>query len=219
MKRPTPMANSATTSCSPNATKRGTRCTSPHATFSSRCVAAEPDDPIYRGLAAHAHYRCGTSFLRIADPKAARHEFEEGLKLRQSVYDEVKDERQRLNMQPQFMYALARCGKHVEASAMAASVRKNLSDMPIHLAEAGGCYGICMAAVGDGKPVAQLTPEEKQLRQRYLDEAIACFEEARQKKYDDILFLEFDADFDVLHGVPDYERWLESFRKSLKGKN
>ena len=27
--------------------------------------AAEPDDPMYRGLVGHAHYRCGTSFLRL----------------------------------------------------------------------------------------------------------------------------------------------------------
>ena len=133
------------------------------------------------------------------------------MKLRQSVYAEVEDARQRLNMQPQLMLALARSGKHAEAAALAARVRQNLGTMPIHLAEAGSCFGICMAAVGDGKPVAELTPEERQLRQRYLDQAIACFEEARQKRYDDILFLEFDADFDVLHGVLEYERgWSRS---------
>jgi len=180
--------------------------------------AAEPDDPLYRGLVSHAHYRCGTSFIRIGDPKAARHEFEEGLKLRQAVYAEVKDEQQKLNMQPQLMLALVRNGKHAEAAEMAASVRKNLSALPVHLAEAGACYGLCMAAVGDGKPAAELTAEQKQLRKQYLDLALACFEEARQKKYDDILFLEKDADFEVLRGVPEYERWLDSFRKSLKEK-
>jgi eukaryotic-like serine/threonine-protein kinase len=181
-------------------------------------MAAEPDDPIYRGLVAHAHYRCGTSFLRVGDPKGARQAFEEGMKLRQAVYNEVKDPQQKINMQPQFMFALVRCGKHVEAAEMAASVRKNLSMMPIHLAEAGGCYGLCMAAVGEGKPVDQLTPEEKKLRQEYLRLALACFEEARQKKYDDILFLEKDADMDPLHGIPEYEAWLESFRRSLQAQ-
>jgi tRNA A-37 threonylcarbamoyl transferase component Bud32 len=181
-------------------------------------MAAEPDDPIYRGLVAHAHYRCGTSFLRVGDPKGARHAFEEGLKLRRAVYDETMDERQKINMQPQFMLAVARAGKHEEAAELAASVRKNLGMMPIHLAEAGSCYGICMASVGEGKPVDQLTPEEKKLRQEYLRLALACFEEARQKKYDDILFLEKDADFDLLHGTPEYEAWLESFRRSLQAQ-
>jgi eukaryotic-like serine/threonine-protein kinase len=181
-------------------------------------MAAESDDPIYRGLVAHAHYRCGTSFLRVGDPKGAQQAFEEGFKLRQAVYNEVKDPQQKINMQPQFMYALVRCGKHVEAAEMAASVRKNLNMMPIHLAEAGGCYGLCMAAVGEGKPVDQLTPEEKKLRQEYLRLALACFEEARQKKYDDILFLDKDADMDPLHGIPEYEAWIESFRRSLQGQ-
>ncbi len=159
--------------------------------------AAEPDDPVYRGLAAHAHYRCGTSFLRIGDPKAARHEFEEGLKIRQAVYSAVEDEQQKRNMQPQLMLALARCGRTAEAAAMAANVRENLGVMPVHLAEAGSCFGLCMANVGDGKPAAELTPEAKQLRKQYLDLALACFEEARQKKYDDILFLESDADIEA----------------------
>jgi eukaryotic-like serine/threonine-protein kinase len=178
--------------------------------------AAEPDDPIYRGLVAHAHYRCGTSFLRVGDPPSARHEFEEGLKLRQAVYDEVKDARQRLNMQPQLMFALVRCGKLAEAAEMAASVRQNLSAMPIHLAEAGSCYGLCMAAVGAGKPPEQLTDEEKRLRAQYLSLALACFEEARQKKYDDVLFLGGDADMEPLQEVPEFKQWLESFRRSLQ---
>ena len=121
-------------------------------------------------------------------------------------------------MQPQLMLALARCGRIAEAAAMAANVRENLGVMPVHLAEAGSCFGLCMAAVGDGKPTAELTPEEKELRKQYLDLALACFEEARQKKYDDILFLESDADLEPLRGVPEYERWLDSFRQSRTGK-
>jgi tetratricopeptide (TPR) repeat protein len=178
--------------------------------------AAEPDDPIYRGLVAHAHYRCGTSYLRVGDPKGAAHEFEEGYKLRRAVYEEVTDARQKLNMQPQYMLAIVRVGKHAEAAEMAASVRKNLGMMPIHLAEAGSCYGLCMAAVGAGKPAAALTAEEKKLREHYLQQALACFDEARQKKYDDVLFLSCDADFDVLHGIPAFDTWLAEFRKSLK---
>src|SRR5207244_3958809 len=93
-------------------------------------MAAEPDDPTYRGLVAHAHYRCGTSFLRIGDPNSALHEFDEGYKLRKAVYDETPDEKQRINMQPQLMLATVRVGKHAEAADLAASVRKNLNMMP-----------------------------------------------------------------------------------------
>jgi len=180
--------------------------------------AAEPDDPIYRGLVAHAHYRCGTSFDRLGDAKAARHEFEEGVKLRLSVYNEVTDQRQKLNMQPQLMLALARCGKHEEAAEMASSVRKNLGVMPIHLAEAGSCFGICAAMVAPGKKADQFMPEEKQLRKKYLDLALACFEEARQKKYDDILFMDYDADFDSLHQEPEFQKWIAEFKQGVKPK-
>src|SRR3954451_1204254 len=82
-------------------------------------MAAEPDDPIYRGLVAHAHYRCGTSYLRVGDPKSAQQAFEQGYKLRQAVYRETTDERQKLNMQSQFMLALARVGRLAEAAEMA----------------------------------------------------------------------------------------------------
>ena len=46
-------------------------------------LAAEPDDPYYRGLAAHAYYRAGTSYLRVGEKATARKTFEDGLKLRQ----------------------------------------------------------------------------------------------------------------------------------------
>src|SRR5207237_1059228 len=127
-------------------------------------MAAEPDDPVYRGLVAHAHYRCGTSYLRVGDAKGAQHAFAEGLKLRRAVYGETKDPQQRLNMHPQLMLAVVRCGQHAEAAELAASVRQHLSMMPIHLAEAGSCYGLCMAAVAPQKRPEELTPEEKKLR-------------------------------------------------------
>ncbi len=181
-------------------------------------MAAEPDDPMYRGLVAHAHYRCGTSFLRIGDPKGGQRAFEEGYKLRKAVYDETPDEKQKINMLPQFMLATVRVGKHAEAAQLAASVRKNLNMMPIHLAEAGSCFGLCMAAVAPGKKPEDLTPEENKLRQEYLKLALACFDEARAKKYDDILFLSGDADLDPLQSVPEYQKWLADFRDALKKK-
>jgi tetratricopeptide (TPR) repeat protein len=181
-------------------------------------LAAELDDPTYRSTLAHAHYRFGTSFLRLGYPKSSRLEFEECLKLRKLVYDGVKDELQRLHMQSTYMYALARCGKHVEAAEMATNVRKKLGTISAHVAFAGGCYGLCRAAVGEGKPEAALTPEEKQLRKRYLDLALECLEEARQNSFKEILYLEKDSDFEVLRGVPEFEAWLDSFRESLKKK-
>jgi len=181
-------------------------------------LAAEPNDPLYRGLVAHDHYLCGTAFLRLGEPKKAEREFEEGLKLRRANYLETQDEEQKFNMLPPLMLALARCGHHVEAAKLAAQVREKLGVMPGHLAEAASCYGLCRAVVGAGKPAAELTPEENQLRQHYLNQAIACLEEARQKKYDDLLYVDTDADFDPLHGVPEFERWLDSFRASLKTK-
>ena len=179
-------------------------------------LAAEPDDPTYRSTLAHAHYRAGTSYLRLGDRKTAQLEFEECLRLRKIVYDGVKDDLQRLLMQSTYMYALARCGKHVEAAEMAANVRTKLGTVPAHVAFAGGCYGLCWAAVGEGKPEAELTPEQKKLRKRYFDLAMECLEEARQKSFKEILYLEKDSDFEVMRGVPEFEAWLESFRKSLK---
>jgi tRNA A-37 threonylcarbamoyl transferase component Bud32 len=181
-------------------------------------LAAELDDPTYRSTLAHAHYRRGTSFLRLGDPKSARLEFEECLRLRTLVYDGVKDDLQRLHMQSTYMYALARCGKHVEAAEMAANVRKKLGTISAHVAFAGGCYALCRVAVGEGKPEAALTPEEKQLRKRYLDLALECLEEARKNSFKEILYLEKDSDFECLRGVPEFEAWLDSFRESLKKK-
>ena len=179
-------------------------------------LAAEPEDPNYTSMVAHAHYLCGCGFIRQGDPKTARTHFNECLKLREIVWNAMTDAQQKINSQPEYMFALVRCGKHAEAAEMAASVRKHLASKPVHLAEVGACYGMCRAAVGEGKPEAALTPEEKQLRKKYLDLAMESFEEARKKNFKDILFVEKDADFEALRGVPEYETWLKSFRESLK---
>jgi serine/threonine protein kinase/tetratricopeptide (TPR) repeat protein len=181
-------------------------------------LAAEYEDPTYSSMTAHAHYRSGTSFIRLGDAKSARLEFEECMKLRKAAYEGTKDERQRNKLKVFYAFPLARCGKHAEAAEMlAASVRGNFDTEAEELAWVGGCYGVCRAAVGEGKPEAALTPEEKHLRKRYLDLAMECFEEARRKNFADILLLK-DADFEPLHGVPEFDRWLESLRESLKTK-
>jgi hypothetical protein len=181
-------------------------------------LAAEFEDPNYSSMAAHAHYRSGTGFIRLGDAKSARLEFEECMRLRKAAYEGTKDERQRNKLKVFYAFPLARCGKHAEAAEMlATSVRGNFAPDGDELAWVGGCYGVCRVMVGEGKPEAALTPEEKLLRKHYLDLALASFEQARQKNFTDILLLK-DADFEPLHGVPEFERWRESFRESLKKK-
>jgi hypothetical protein len=61
----------------------------------------------------------------------------------------------------------------------------------------------------------QYSAEEKKLRQHYLELAMQTFRQAQASGFTDVIFMDHDPDLDPIRGMPAFEEWRESFRKSL----
>jgi tetratricopeptide (TPR) repeat protein len=176
---------------------------------------SEPDSPYYRGRICQSHYCVGCGLLWKGDKAAALVHFREALKLREELYREAVA-RKTLGVAERstLMLTLARCGEQARAVQLAEEVRP-LADARVLAEEVGTTYGLCMAVIEDGRPLDQLTPDERALRDRYHDLAIAAIQEAVAKGYRTFLFLEGDPDMDPLLALPEFRHWLADSKKSL----
>src|SRR5262249_4667409 len=141
--------------------------------------------------------------------------FREALKFREEMYREAAAKNTLgVAERSTLMLTLARCGEHARAVKLAEEVRP-LADPRVLAEEVGTTYGLCMAAVEDGGPTDRLTPDERALRDRYHDLAIAAVQEGAARGYQNFLFLEGDPDMDPLLALPEFRQWLADFKKGL----
>jgi hypothetical protein len=168
-----------------------------------------------------SHYCIGCSALKNGDKKKALEHFRAALNIREELFREIQA-KNTLDI-PEFstlMLTLVRCGEHRRAAELAEEVRRRARNHPyaprVLAEEIGACYGLCMDAVEAGRPLDQLTAEEKKLRDHYHDLALAAVKEGTAKGYNVILFLDGDPDMDPLRALPEFRQWLAEFRTSLK---
>jgi tetratricopeptide (TPR) repeat protein len=183
--------------------------------WNEQVMWSEPDSPHYRGRVCQSHYCIGCGALKVGDKKLAAQHFQEALKLREANYREYKEKKiLDVAARATLMLTLARCGEHRRAADLAAEIRP-LADARILAEEIGPTYGICMAAVQCDRTPDQLPPEERALRDRYHDLALAAIKEGTAKGYNVVLFLENDPDLEPLLALPEFRAWLAEFKKGL----
>jgi tetratricopeptide (TPR) repeat protein len=186
--------------------------------WNEQVMWSEPDSPHYRGRVCQSHYCIGCGALKAGDKALAAHHFREALKLRERNYREFKEKKiLDVAARSTLMLTLARCGEHRRAAELAAELRP-LADARVLAEEIGPAYGICMAAVQGDKAPDRLTPEERTLRDRYRDLALAAIKEGTAKGYNVVLYLEGDPDMEPLLALPEFRAWLAGFKKGLKPK-
>ena len=187
-------------------------------TWNEQVMWSEPDSPLYRGRVCQSHYCIGCGALKAGDRKLAAHHFGEALKLRERNYREYKAKNiLDVAARSTLMLTLARCGEHRRAAELAAELRPR-ADARVLAEEIGPAYGICMAAIQGDRAPDQLTPEERALRDRYRDLALAAIQEGTAKGYNVLLYLEGDPDMEPLLALPEFRAWLAELKKGLKQK-
>src|SRR5262245_57300361 len=103
----------------------------------------------------------------------------------------------------ELMLALAHCGKHAEATAIATKLLGGVTDAEL-LIDVARCYAQCATgSVGD-----------EGLQQRYTKEAIQATEKAVKQGYRDVVYLSTEADLDPLRAQEGFGRVLEALRRS-----
>ena len=113
------------------------------------------------------------------------------------------------------MLLLARSGAHAEAAALALDMLRLAPQYANNLYNAGCCYALCAAAVGAGKPDAQLTAQEKDLRKRYAEAAMKPLDDAVTQGFCNLTLLGTDPDLDAVRGEPAFA----SLAKKLQAVN
>jgi tetratricopeptide (TPR) repeat protein/tRNA A-37 threonylcarbamoyl transferase component Bud32 len=186
--------------------------------WNEQVMWSEPDSPHYRGRVCQSHYCVGCGALKARDKNLALHHFQEALKIREATYREHKEKKiLDVPTRTTLMLTLARCGEHRRAVELAEEVRP-LADARVLAEEVGTAYGICMAAVQGDRTSDQLPSEERELRDRYRDLAVAAVKAGAAKGYANLLFLEGDPDMEPLLALPEFRAWLAEFKKGIKRK-
>jgi hypothetical protein len=186
--------------------------------WNEQVMWSEPESSHYRGRVCQSHYCIGCGALRNGDKATARQHFQAALKIREEQYREAVEKKTvDLPTMSTLMLTLARCGQHARAAELAEKVRPG-ADARVLAEEVGCCYGLCMAAVAEDKAPAQLTDEERRLRDRYRDLAFAAIKEAVAKGYSVMMFLDGDPDTEPLRELPEFRQWLAEIKKGLKPK-
>jgi WD40 repeat protein/tetratricopeptide (TPR) repeat protein len=96
-----------------------------------------------------------------------------------------------------------RVGRPAEAMASAREIRQRWPRSSIHLYNAACEMALAVALVGQGKP--ELTPEERETRRTYTQEAVQTLQQAVGAGYKDYRHIKQDRDFDAIRSVVKFQ--------------
>lgn len=161
------------------------------------------------GLAA-AHYRLGTAKGLIGKPQEAAADYTESLKLREDlVTRDPKNTAKLIGL----IHVRARLGSHHESFQASEELRERVGTDPSALYNLVCGYSLCANAVRTGRPVGDMSAEERQAYDRYLSRAIETLRSAMDRGYNDVTALETDPDLESLRGSPDFESVIRGLKK------
>src|SRR5262249_38722119 len=148
-------------------------------------------------------YRQAAAALKNEEKGIAEKKFRECLEIRQSL---LKADPGNFYRQDEVMLALARCGEHHEAAAIArdfesrAQNDKRLEAQFLFFRRAPFGFALCADAVVQSPAGAPPPLTAHKQRQEYLGRAIDLLEKAVALGYNDVDELRRDPDFDPLRG-------------------
>ena len=167
--------------------------------LNEQIVKADSKKFDYQWDLAFAHYRLGLLALRTSDAAGARAHFERCRTLRETfATQDASNDKRRMEL----MLALAHCGRHERAAAIAAKLLRGAVDAEL-LIDSARCYSQCAAASGG----------DAGLRDRYTKEAIRLVQSAVDQGYRDVAYLSTEVDFDPLRAEPEFQRVLKAVRR------
>jgi hypothetical protein len=100
----------------------------------------------------------------------------------------------------ELMLALAHCGKHMQAAAIAEKYRQSKSPDNELLIDLARCFAPCTAAAAD----------DVVLRKAYSESAIAALSAAIAQGYRDAVYLECEPDFDPMRNHAEFQDLLKA---------
>jgi serine/threonine protein kinase len=168
-----------------------------------------------RAEAAELFYRLGYTYGRLGDEGQSQACYGECLAIWQDLTRDVTSP----GRQWGHMVILARLGRHRDAERVCEAERTRLADasrqpsLPYFWFNAACTYSLCAAAVGAGRPDADLPPEQRELRWQYLDRCLAAVREVVTHRWFTRQKLQTDPDLEFVQGRADFQHllaWLDA---------
>jgi serine/threonine-protein kinase len=171
-------------------------------------VKQDPKRADYQDFLARALGDAGLAALRRGDKALAAKKYHAALAIREAraqVHDDM-------DVQKGLMMALARCGDHRRAAALAEQIRKRAPDSRDDLYDVACCFGVC---AGIEVPAGG-SPDERRLRDRYAADAVQALREAINRGHRDVVNVETEPDFDAIRDRADFKALVAELARTAE---
>jgi eukaryotic-like serine/threonine-protein kinase len=180
----------------------------------SRCVAADPTNaPAQERLATTLYYEA-TCAWQSGDRAGSAAGYRRCLEIREKLASDPKAQISQIDL----MVAQARCGKHVQASAIARDLMARSPDNPMICFQSACGFALSAGALRDQAPhtapaagVSRLGAADEALIHDYTDQAIDCLRKAKARGYADVVGLETDPDLEPIRDEPGFRALIAEF--------
>ncbi len=187
----------------------------------NRWVEAEPTNAQALQRLATTLYYEATCALKSGDRAGAVAGYRRCLELREKLATDPKVKMPRMAM----MVALARCGQHAPAAAIARDLVTRPPDNEMVYFEAACGFALSAGAVRDqasptpaSAGVPRLAAADMALIRDYTDRAIDCLRKAKAGGFADVVGLETDPDLEPIRDEPAFRALLAEFPRPAAPK-
>jgi eukaryotic-like serine/threonine-protein kinase len=171
--------------------------------------AKDTKDASVKDSLATVYYKLATTRLQLHQSSEAAAIYAKCLALRKELLDaDPGDSGKQIGL----MLALARCGQHTEAAAIAAQLRQQAADNAGTLFYVACGYALSAGAVAPATDASTLSDPLRAQRDQYVQQAIDALQKAVTLGYQDTVSLETDPDLGPVRDAP-------AFRQLLHGLN
>ena len=171
----------------------------------NRWVAAEPKKAgALQRLATTLYYEA-TCALKSGDRAGASAGYRQCLEIREKLAADPKAKVSRIAL----MVALARCGEHARAAAIARELAAGQAQNETILFQAACGFALAAGALRDqSRPTA---PADAALIRNYTDRAVECIRKAKARGFADVVGLETDPDLEPIRDEPGFRALIAEF--------
>jgi tetratricopeptide (TPR) repeat protein len=165
-------------------------------TLMKQLADADPANALNQRYLGLAHYRLATLARKRNDAESAERSNRECLKIREKLAPASE------SRQIDLLLVLPRCGQHGRAAELAAKIQSGGKADREVLVDLAQCLAQCAAAA-----------DQKELQQRYVNQAMAVLQEATAKGFNDVTLLETEPDFDALRQDSEFQALIRRLNK------
>ncbi len=178
---------------------------------------ADPDYVRFQWDMAQSHYFLGTAQERLGETELADRHFRQCLDLRRPLAERAESKDDPLKIpQINLMVALARCGEHEPAAAIADDlVKVPPQDARIYFQAACG-YALCAGAVARGIATDGCSSADSSLRKSYTTRAFQALRDALAHGWKSVVDVQTDPDLDPIRDDPGFPPILDEFRRAAE---